>query len=243
MQTRGAQRFAGAKGYQNDDATGMQLLGARYYLPKLGRFLTPDPIEHAGGINLYAYCEDSPLERVDPSGLQGRQNEPARNLPDSWFISNRSNPMGSYGRVPRTAPNYTISYWIDQARLSTKTPLVLQMVGIGGFSDRNAWFFMVVRTGGPMDFKHYEQNPGRGFHAHYQELVDYGNFNYGVIGSALGFSQNYIMWAAGRAARHGSVDGRGYSSNEYPTYGDQVRDNFFIQMGVQWYRKQNGGRK
>ena len=67
---RGGQRFAGAKGYQNDDATGMQLLGARYYLPKLGRFLTPDPIGHEGGINLYAYCDDSPLERVDPSGLQ-----------------------------------------------------------------------------------------------------------------------------------------------------------------------------
>ena len=54
--------------YPNDDATGMQLLGARYYLPKLGRFLTPDPIGHAGGLNLYAYCEDSPLERVDPDG-------------------------------------------------------------------------------------------------------------------------------------------------------------------------------
>jgi RHS repeat-associated protein len=65
---RGAQRFAGQKGYQNDDATGMQLLGARYYLPVLGRFLTQDPIGHEGGLNLYAYCDDSPLLRVDPSG-------------------------------------------------------------------------------------------------------------------------------------------------------------------------------
>ena len=67
---RGAQRFAGQKGYQNDDATGMQLLGARYYLPKLGRFLTQDPIGHEGGLNLYAYCDDSPLMAVDPSGTQ-----------------------------------------------------------------------------------------------------------------------------------------------------------------------------
>ena len=65
---RGGYRFAGAKGYPNDDATGMQLLGARYYFPKLGRFLTPDPIGHAGGLNLYAYCEDSPLMRTDASG-------------------------------------------------------------------------------------------------------------------------------------------------------------------------------
>ena len=46
---RGSQRFAGAKGYQNDDATGMQLLGARFYLPALGRFLTQDLIGQEGG--------------------------------------------------------------------------------------------------------------------------------------------------------------------------------------------------
>ena len=46
----------------------MQLLGARYYLPQLGRFLTQDPIGHEGGLNLYAYCGDSPLTRVDPDG-------------------------------------------------------------------------------------------------------------------------------------------------------------------------------
>ena len=69
----GGQRFAGQKGYQNDDATGMQLLGARYYLPLLGRFLTQDPIGHEGGLNLYAYCDNSPLLRVDPDGTQMRR--------------------------------------------------------------------------------------------------------------------------------------------------------------------------
>ena len=34
---------AGKSGYVNDDASGMPLLGARYYVPVLGRFLTPDP--------------------------------------------------------------------------------------------------------------------------------------------------------------------------------------------------------
>lgn len=65
---RGSYRFARAKGYVNDDATGMQLLGARYYLPALGRFLTQDPIGHEGGLNLYAYCENSPLTATDASG-------------------------------------------------------------------------------------------------------------------------------------------------------------------------------
>ena len=69
---RGSYRFAGAKGYVSDDATGFEMLGARYYLPWLGRFLTQDPIGHEGGLNLYAYCGNSPLLNVDPDGLEIR---------------------------------------------------------------------------------------------------------------------------------------------------------------------------
>jgi RHS repeat-associated protein len=41
---------------------------ARYYNPTTGRFLSEDPIGLAGGFNLYAYAQDSPTNRVDPSG-------------------------------------------------------------------------------------------------------------------------------------------------------------------------------
>ena len=63
-------RFAGKYGYISDPDTGFDLLGARYYIPRLGRFLTQDPIGHAGGLNLYAYCENNPLSKVDPDGKQ-----------------------------------------------------------------------------------------------------------------------------------------------------------------------------
>ena len=63
-------QFAGKHGYQTDESTGMQLLGLRYYLPTLGRFLTQDPIGQAGGLNLYAYCDNNPLTRVDPDGMR-----------------------------------------------------------------------------------------------------------------------------------------------------------------------------
>ena len=49
----------------------MQLLGHRYYDAALGRFLNPDPIGFAGGLNLYAYCFGNPVGLVDPSGLDG----------------------------------------------------------------------------------------------------------------------------------------------------------------------------
>jgi hypothetical protein len=40
-----------------------------YYDPRLGRWLTRDPIREEGGINLYAYCGNDPVNRHDPLGL------------------------------------------------------------------------------------------------------------------------------------------------------------------------------
>ena len=39
------------------------------YDPVVGRFLSPDPIGFAGGLNLYAYTENDPVNWVDPDGL------------------------------------------------------------------------------------------------------------------------------------------------------------------------------
>jgi RHS repeat-associated protein len=41
----------------------------RYYNPRLGRWLSRDPIGEAGGFNLYAYCGNDPVNRHDPLGL------------------------------------------------------------------------------------------------------------------------------------------------------------------------------
>jgi hypothetical protein len=44
-------------------------LHARYYDPKLGIFLSPDPIGPAGGTNLYGYGLGDPVNSADRSGL------------------------------------------------------------------------------------------------------------------------------------------------------------------------------
>lgn len=40
----------------------------RFYSPHLGRWLNPDPIEHLGGINLYNYDGNDPINNIDPFG-------------------------------------------------------------------------------------------------------------------------------------------------------------------------------
>lgn len=42
---------------------------ARLYDPILGRFLQTDPVGHQGGMNLYGYVGNDPLNRTDPTGL------------------------------------------------------------------------------------------------------------------------------------------------------------------------------
>ena len=41
----------------------------RAYDPDLGRWLNRDPIEEAGGINLYAYVGNDSTNKIDPDGL------------------------------------------------------------------------------------------------------------------------------------------------------------------------------
>ncbi|WP_161631035.1 RHS repeat-associated core domain-containing protein [Niveispirillum irakense] len=48
---------------------GLYYYKARVYSPTLGRFLQPDPIGYADGMNLYAYVGGDPIGRTDPTGM------------------------------------------------------------------------------------------------------------------------------------------------------------------------------
>ena len=52
-----------------DAETGLYYYGYRYYSPELGRWLTRDPIEENGGDNLYAFCGNNGVNRIDFLGL------------------------------------------------------------------------------------------------------------------------------------------------------------------------------
>ena len=48
---------------------GRQHRGAREYDPEIGRWVTKDPVLFTGGVNLYAYAENDPVNWIDPAGL------------------------------------------------------------------------------------------------------------------------------------------------------------------------------
>jgi RHS repeat-associated protein len=54
---------------RENDGNGLYYYRARYYAPGLGRFISEDPIGIAGGLNVYRYSSDNPINNIDPFGL------------------------------------------------------------------------------------------------------------------------------------------------------------------------------
>ena len=60
------------RGYYYDEETGFYYLNSRYYDQRTCRFINADGYVSTGqgilGTNMFAYCENNPVNRVDPSG-------------------------------------------------------------------------------------------------------------------------------------------------------------------------------
>jgi RHS repeat-associated protein len=72
----------GFTGHESDDELGLVNMKGRLFDPKLGRFITTDPIisdlYDGQSLNAYTYVTNNPLAFVDPTGFSG---EPAELLP------------------------------------------------------------------------------------------------------------------------------------------------------------------
>lgn len=79
------------RGYFYDVETGLYYLQTRYYDPEVGRFLNMDDVSYADpeqfhGLNLYAYCGNDPVNRIDPNG-------------NSWWSDFWNSTVGSIVKI------------------------------------------------------------------------------------------------------------------------------------------------
>ncbi len=87
--------FAYAGMYQHKPS-GYYLSATRLYSPSLGRWITRDPIQEQGGLNLYAYCGNNPINEVDPSGLAYNGAPPPFAGNWTWIPNNQDTRSGTW---------------------------------------------------------------------------------------------------------------------------------------------------
>jgi RHS repeat-associated protein len=96
------------------DPTGFYWLGARYYEPTSGRFLSADPMGQAASPSLYDFCNGDPVNNVDPLGLEPGHPYPTPDVA-AWHAANESNPQSikqntEFACVVYRNPDGTYSY-------------------------------------------------------------------------------------------------------------------------------------
>jgi RHS repeat-associated protein len=118
--TAGTFRYTGAR---IDSETGLYDFRGRMYSPPLGRFPQTDPIGTAGGINLYAYVRNDPLNGTDPLGLDCVSSGGTTSCSTSAYNVNFPTPKG-WQDFTSSSTNY--HFYSTPANVGSANPAAVQ---------------------------------------------------------------------------------------------------------------------
>ncbi|MCI5193369.1 MAG: RHS repeat-associated core domain-containing protein, partial [Candidatus Electrothrix sp. AU1_5] len=98
-----------------DEQTGLAYYGYRFYAPGVGRWINRDPIGEAGGINLYGFVGNDPIDNIDYLGLKLlhekiKDSQASYDKLNDWAIKND--------------PFYILVGWADAVTMDGYTTIV-----------------------------------------------------------------------------------------------------------------------
>lgn len=127
--------------HYNDAETGVLYAKLRYYQPGTGRWLSRDPIGERGGINLYGYVLNSPINFIDPLGL------------DVWVEGPSPHGDKSCGSLNSSSKT---------SQDDPKEPSPHKSVNVGDPKGQNRGYSFGKESGLTMNGKVYEDTKGDG---------------------------------------------------------------------------------
>ena len=207
--------------YYRDSTTGLDYAQNRYYANTLARFITPDPYNSGSGSgdpahpqtwNRYAYVLGDPITFYDPSGEISRCPPGTHSGPDAHTCDpDHADPTLPPKNVPqiqqpgpdapgpgRGKPTLSDCPQRPVAPGGVSVDDNIQMARIVQAEDAQngsgivgdlGWFYREVRNHGPWDYKQQGS-----------QYQDFGNFNFGAVGAALGLDLITLERAAGWAS-------------------------------------------
>ena len=116
-------------GRRFDSETGLYYYRNRYYSPQLRRFIEPDPIGFEGGMNLYAYVGNDPVNAIDPWGFESviifkTERNPRRDPSNPW--KNAANYAARIGHMEYGAIYNDLNVSIHNVSMVSQVESVLK---------------------------------------------------------------------------------------------------------------------
>lgn len=99
----GTNPFRFSTKYQ-DDETDLLYYGYRYYTPNTGRWISPDPSQEKGGLNLYAAAQNDLEDRIDALGEYALPIQVHPDYDPSYFTKKEVGLFAAYGTLDPGKP-------------------------------------------------------------------------------------------------------------------------------------------